>query len=312
MDESTKPPEQSEDTFPPLDDDESMPAPDEIAAPVDATGSATPLETTGGATRAEATQFENPWEESEPATPSEPGGIPIVIIGLVFAVAAAAIVLLIIHNRSLQAGIDRVTSKLEQDKTRAAQLQTQLDHLSLPDSAKATDFLNASAVYGSGGTFRNVTERDISQIAGLPGTDEGLMPVSVGDGEFTIVDHEGTPCWLAPKHTPPHFFYLAKDKGFRLPPHTNFEIELEYLDVGYGVIGLDYDSSDLQARMNGVYKPHPHAVDRTNTGQWRVARFQMNDALFAGRQNGGADFRFYNGGDDLLIRAVQVRRIGTS
>jgi hypothetical protein len=153
------------------------------------------------------------------------------------------------------------------------------------------------------------TYTDISSVAGLPGKDEGLVPVTVGDGEFKTVDHEGTPCWLASKHTPPHYFYLVKNHGYRLPPHTNLEIELEYLDVGSGVIGLDYDSSDIQARVAGAYKPHPHSVDRTNSGQWQVARFQVNDALFAGRQNGGADFRFYNGGDDLLIRAVRIRQV---
>ena len=150
---------------------------------------------------------------------------------------------------------------------------------------------------------------DTSLIVGRPGTDEGLMPVSAGDGEFKIVEHEGTPCWLVPKHTPPHYFYLSKDKGFRLQPHTSLEIELEYLDVGTGVIVLEYDSSDVQAAVGGAYKTHPNTVHRTNTAQWRSARFQVNDALFAGRQNAGADFRFYNGGDDLLIRAVRVRRV---
>jgi hypothetical protein len=44
--------------------------------------------------------------------------------------------------------------------------------------------------------------------------------------------------------------------------------------------------------------------------QWQLARFRVNDARFAKRENDGADFRFYNGGDDLLIRAVRVQRIG--
>ncbi len=152
------------------------------------------------------------------------------------------------------------------------------------------------------------TYTDISTIVGRPGTSDGLTPVGAGDGDFKIVEHDGTSCWFLPKHTPPQFFYLAKDKKFRLPPHSNLEIELEYLDVGTGDIGLEYDSNDLQAAVRGVYKAHPNYVHRTNTGQWKSARFQVNDALFAGRQNGGADFRFYNGGDDLLIRAVRATK----
>jgi hypothetical protein len=45
-----------------------------------------------------------------------------------------------------------------------------------------------------------------------------------------------------------------------------------------------------------------------NSRQWKLARFDVNDARFGNRENGGADFRFYNGGDDLLISAVQVLR----
>ena len=42
----------------------------------------------------------------------------------------------------------------------------------------------------------------------------------------------------------------------------------------------------------------------------KLARFFVNDARSADRENGETDFRFYNGGDDLLICAVQVQRIG--
>jgi hypothetical protein len=35
----------------------------------------------------------------------------------------------------------------------------------------------------------------------------------------------------------------------------------------------------------------------------------MNDARFRGSQNGQADFRLYNAGDDLLVKAVRVKRL---
>jgi hypothetical protein len=152
------------------------------------------------------------------------------------------------------------------------------------------------------------TYTDLSTIVGHPKTNDGLMPVNAGDGDFKIVEHDGASCWLLPKHTPPQYFYLAKDKKIRLQPHSNLEIELEYLDAGTGDIGLEYDSSDLQAADRGAYKANSHYIHRTNTGQWKSDSFQLNDALFVGRQNGGADFRFYNGGDDLLIRAVRVSK----
>ena len=35
----------------------------------------------------------------------------------------------------------------------------------------------------------------------------------------------------------------------------------------------------------------------------------LTDAEFSGRQNDEADFRFFNGGDDLLVREVALRRV---
>lgn len=150
---------------------------------------------------------------------------------------------------------------------------------------------------------------DVSVISTRPGMNNGLSPRLAGDGEFQTVEHEGAPCWLPSTHTASRYFYLAKDEGFRIQPPTRLQIEVEYLDVGSGVIALDYDSSDVQATAVGAYKRHPNAVHRANTGQWRSGQFQLDDAVFAGRQNAGADFRIYIGGDDLLIRAVTVRRI---
>jgi hypothetical protein len=145
------------------------------------------------------------------------------------------------------------------------------------------------------------------EIAGRPGAGEGLSPVRTGDGEFTVVERAGVHCWLVTKHASPHYFYLDVDEGFR---GGEVEIELEYFDTGAGEIALDYDSTDVRPTVEGAYKRHPNILHRTNTAQWQQARFQINDARFANRENGGSDFRFYNGGDDLLIRAVRVQRIG--
>lgn len=151
---------------------------------------------------------------------------------------------------------------------------------------------------------------DARQIAGRPGGDDGLAPVSAGDGEFTVVERDGEHCWLVPKHTPPHYFYLKVTGTFRPQPGKALEIELEYFDAGSGEIVMDYDSTDIQATLGGAYKKHPYTIHRTNKAQWQQASFRVNDAGFGGSQNGHADFRFTNGGDDLLIRAVRVRRVG--
>jgi hypothetical protein len=146
------------------------------------------------------------------------------------------------------------------------------------------------------------------EITALPGTAQGLAPVSNGDGEFTIVDREGMRCWLATSRRPPSYFYLSVDDDFRPRPGSALEIELEYFDDGSGEIALDYDSTDVRAPVGGAYKRHPHILHRSNTLQWQQARFQLADGRFLHSQNNGADFRFYYSGDGLLIRAVRVRR----
>ena len=146
----------------------------------------------------------------------------------------------------------------------------------------------------------------VRQIVARPGSNEGLSPVSSGDGEFSQTEQNGTPCWRVPKRTSPNYFYLDVDDGFHGSP---LEIELDYFDAGSGDISLDYDSMDIRAPVGGAYKRHGTVVRRANSKQWRTARFKVNDARFMGSQNSQADFRFYNGGDDLLVRAVRVKRM---
>ena len=146
------------------------------------------------------------------------------------------------------------------------------------------------------------------QITGRPEKADGLTPVSNADGDFTTVERGGAHCWLVPKHASPNYFYLYVDDHFLVSLGEKLEIDLAYFDAGSGDIALDYDSTDFRLPNAGAYKRYPYAIHRMNSQQWKLARFYVNDARFANRENGWTDFRFYNGGDDLLISAVQVLR----
>jgi hypothetical protein len=155
------------------------------------------------------------------------------------------------------------------------------------------------------------------QVTARPDAFNGLAPVKNGDGDFTIVERNGLHYWLVPKHDSPNYFYLDVADDFLPHPGASVEIDLAYLDTGSGDIALDYDSSEIQLSDSdlllpdpGAFKRYPYAIHRMNSGEWKLVRFYVNDARFADRENGGADFRFYNGGDDLLISAVEVRRTG--
>jgi hypothetical protein len=142
------------------------------------------------------------------------------------------------------------------------------------------------------------------QVTARPDAVEGLVPVRSGDGEFAVMERDGVRCWRLAKA--PQYFYLDVDEGFRA---GRVEIEIEYFDGGTGEITLDYDSTDVRAPVGGAYKRHPDVVRRTGKAQWQSARFRVSDARFRGSQNDQADFRFYSSSEDLLIRAVRVRRI---
>lgn len=154
---------------------------------------------------------------------------------------------------------------------------------------------------------------NMQKVVGLPGSDKGLIPVDNGDGQFTITDRENRHCWLVLKRTSPNYFYLKVPDEFRPELGKTLEIDLAYFDSGSGDIILDYDSTDITGppgTIGGAYKQCSYIVHRINSGQWKLARFYVNDAGFGHLENGGADFRFQNEGDDLLISAVQVQRIG--
>ncbi|MEI7731251.1 MAG: hypothetical protein WCO56_16875 [Verrucomicrobiota bacterium] len=144
------------------------------------------------------------------------------------------------------------------------------------------------------------------EVSGTPARSDGLTALPGGDGQFALVERNGTRCWSVPKN---RYLYLDVDDSFYRAGSGPVEIELHYLDTGVGRITLQYDSTDTKSAMAGAYKGGPKAISRTATGQWRKEVFRVTDPRFNGSQNSEADFRFHNGGDELLIRAVRVRKM---
>jgi hypothetical protein len=124
------------------------------------------------------------------------------------------------------------------------------------------------------------------------------------DGSFTVVDRDGVRCWEVSKKG--FYLYFSSSYEFRQKAVTTLAIQVEYLDIGTGTIALDYDSTDQQAAFHGAYENNPTVIHCTNSGQWRKTRFHLPNARFHGSENCQTDFRFYNGGDDMIIHSVQV------
>jgi hypothetical protein len=150
--------------------------------------------------------------------------------------------------------------------------------------------------------------REAAQVEVTPAAARGLGAVWADDGPLTPAEMDGVACWRVPRHQPGWYLYLDVDEGFRESAGARVAVEVEYLDAGIGDVALQYDSGNRAAPMAGAYTDPGDHVSRTGSGEWRTARWSLTDARFAGAQNSAADLRFYNGGDDLYIRAVRIRR----
>lgn len=95
------------------------------------------------------------------------------------------------------------------------------------------------------------------------------------------------------------YMYLRVDDDFAagVQAGLNAVVEVVYHDVGFGSLNIQYDST------GSAYKS-ASAVSLGDSGEWRTARFYVDDALFANRQNGAADFRIT--GSNIPIDQVRV------
>jgi hypothetical protein len=148
------------------------------------------------------------------------------------------------------------------------------------------------------------------QVSARPDLEDGLHVLHLADGPVAIreVHGNGIACWQVPSHQPPLYLYFDLIDAFVSSADAQFEVRLEYLDRGKGVIEMQYDSRDPVAPHGGAYKNHPLVVERRDSGRWHTVDFRVEDARFMGSQNGGADLRFCSAGDELLIRQVIVSR----
>jgi hypothetical protein len=147
----------------------------------------------------------------------------------------------------------------------------------------------------------------LDEISASPDGSEGLQvseACKTGDGPFAVIERNGARGWEVSKKG--SFLYFSASDEFRQLAISELEVQVEYLDIGTGEIALDYDSTDRGAPVGGAYKNNSTVIHCTNSGQWRKARFQLPDAHFRGSENCQTDFRFYNGGDEMIIRAVRV------
>ncbi len=123
------------------------------------------------------------------------------------------------------------------------------------------------------------------------------------DGVLRKVRRGGRNCYEVDYGQGGKFAYFRLDGSFpRGKVSGEFRIVIDYLDRSAGAkLVLEYDGS------HGPYSAAP-AKSLEGTGNWKSASFTIRDAVFEGRQNDGADFRFslQGGTAPLALRSVRV------
>ncbi len=129
-----------------------------------------------------------------------------------------------------------------------------------------------------------------------------MGPIFYSSGIFTPFNFGGA-AWQAtqiaghdamyPDHSwPSYYIYLATDERFLPTRPASVWVTVEYLDTGNTPWRLEYD---------GVKDPYwaTPTVASQNSGQWKLATFNLPDALFEYRE--GADLRI----DDSASQGAQ-------
>ncbi|MFQ6133208.1 MAG: hypothetical protein ACE5R4_14295 [Armatimonadota bacterium] len=136
-------------------------------------------------------------------------------------------------------------------------------------------------------------EVDLRQFEWDDGTTE---PAELGGRKCRVVRTRGQPSRYV-------YFDLADD--FLRAGATY--VVLEYYDAGAGACELHYDSTDpAGGPLEGAYTPGG-SLSLTDSKQWRKHTFTLANARFEGRQNGGADLRFF-APEGFAIAAVEVTK----
>ncbi len=101
-------------------------------------------------------------------------------------------------------------------------------------------------------------------------------------------------------------FKITSRALYYIPIGRIVRIEVQYLDEGTDVFAIHYDGRTGGPYGDGRFKL-TDAIQKTDSGKFKTAVFELTDALFIHRNN-NADFRIDDYGDGAeTIRRVRVR-----
>jgi len=147
--------------------------------------------------------------------------------------------------------------------------------------------------------------------------DARMVPIrNSKEAQMAAVQMAGRQVWKSARREdkPTYFYFKADNPAFRNGRQAKVEVTIVYLDRGDSSVTVQYDSSDRNVHADhpkgaGVFKKAGGFRVKNSNG-WKIAVFTMDDALFAGRCNGG-DLRlgFSEPSCDPVVAAITLRAI---
>ncbi|SNR96636.1 hypothetical protein SAMN05216276_100224 [Streptosporangium subroseum] len=139
-----------------------------------------------------------------------------------------------------------------------------------------------------------------SIILGEVNEENGLRQIEQGDGTTAPVTVGG----LSARKTvqtsaPAQHMYFQVDDAVAFDGAFVACLQVEYFDEGGATFRVQYDSTSSAYGSTG-------SVNRTGSNTWKTAGFELMDARFANRENGGADFRVEAGSAGVTFHSVKL------
>jgi Secretion system C-terminal sorting domain len=98
-----------------------------------------------------------------------------------------------------------------------------------------------------------------------------------------------------------NYMYFNLDSNYIFGGSNDIQLKITYLDNFSGNWWVEYDAAGSQ-----IFKQSSQ-ITNINNNIWKTVTINIPDAGFTNRQNGGMDFRIYNGGtNDITVRFVRV------
>lgn len=131
-----------------------------------------------------------------------------------------------------------------------------------------------------------------------PLVQEGMVWSKGGDGPVVPVNGGVSPFG--------RFVYFQVSDAFATGEQGPATVVVHYRDKGLGALRVDYYSSDRSKADERTGTTATASINKTGTGAATVAAFYLEDPVFDGRLNRGADFRVVDDDNRVVIERVEL------